>query len=126
MNKIRIIDLLNKIANGETVLFKYRDITYYYNYDFKEYISTQKYYRQGDIMEHYFLLEEIDMTNLNDTVEILEEEKKIPEKIKIMEKSITVKGTTFFRDKDIEIFQKLSMEINEIIDCLDYLKSKGE
>ena len=60
---------------------------------------------------------------LNDVVQILGESKGIPEKIKIDEKSITVKGTTFFREKDIEIFQKLSMEINEII---DYLESKGE
>ena len=110
---MKIIDVLNKIANGETVLFKYRDITYYYNYDFKEYISTQKYYRQGDIMEHYFLLEEIDMTNLNDTVEILEEEKKIPEKI----------DNSYYHLEQNEQNQLFKNKINEII---DYLKSKGD
>ena len=63
---------------------------------------------------------------LYDEVEILDDEEKgLPEKIKITEKSITVKGTTFFRDKDIEIFQKLSMQINEIIDYLEK-QSKGE
>lgn len=41
------------------------------------------------------------------------------EKIDITDKSICVKGTRFFRDKDIEIFQKLSMVINEIIDKLN-------
>lgn len=112
---MKIIDILNKIANGETVLFKYRDITYYYNYDFKEYISTQKYYRQGDIMEHYFLLEEIDMTNLNDEVEIIEE-KKIPEKIE---------------QEEIEISMAIGKQIcankiNEIVHYLQYLKSKGD
>ena len=115
---MKVIDLLNKIANGETVLFKYRDITYYYNYDFKEYISTQKYYRQGDIMEHYFLLEEIDMTNLNDTVEVLEEEKKIPKKLGMY---VDVSGDLACEWSFAE--EKLKDKINEII---DYLKNKGD
>ena len=117
---MKIIDLLNKIANRETVLFKYRNITYYYNYDFKEYISTQKYYRQGDIMEHYFLLEEIDMTNLNDEVEIIEEEKGFPEKLEILQFSDLIDMS---KEELIETIKEQRFKINKII---DYLKSKGE
>ena len=109
---MKIIDLLNKIANGEEVPKKVRFAGIIFEYDEDDQMYNN--YEHKNICDYAFL---------NDEVEILEEEKKIPKKIKIEEKSITVKGTTFFREKDIEIFQKLSMEINEII---DYLKSKGE
>lgn len=121
---MKIIDLLNKIANGEEVpkKIKYDNVIYVYVRMWEQYVNEET---------EKPLLKEISAYNysgLNNEVEILDdedEERGLPEKIKITEKSITVKGTTFFRDKDIEIFQKLSMQINEII---DYLKnqSKGD
>lgn len=110
---MKVIDLLNKIANGEEIPnFIIGEVEYY--------MGANGYLREcmGDEAQWY-----IDKGWLNTETRILEEPKGIPKKIKIDEKSITVKGTTFFREKDIEIFQKLSMEINEII---DYLESKGE
>ncbi len=57
---------------------------------------------------------------LNDTIEILEE-KKIPEKLdKYADVSGDLACDWTFGEK------KLKDKINEIIDCLDYLKSKGE
>lgn len=50
---------------------------------------------------------------LNDTVEILEEEKKIPEKL----------PNNFHYTGEEE---NIANKINEVIDYLDYLKSKGE
>ena len=126
---MKIIDLLNKIANGEEVpYFKYRDITYYYNFDYKEFISTQKYYRTGDITEHYFLLEEIDMTNLNDEVEILEEEKKIPEKLDTWYgiEPVNLDSPTTFKDNSKYIDFNTEMFFDKINEIIDYLKSKGE
>ena len=68
-------------------------------------------------MFEYLINERRTSEFLNDEVEIIEEDKKI-EKIDIIDKSICVKGTRFFRE-DIEIFQKLFMAINEIIDYIN-------
>ena len=41
---MRVIDLLNKIANGEEVpeKFKYEDMTYIYRYDLREYFDDKE------------------------------------------------------------------------------------
>ena len=111
MNKIRVIDLLNKIANGEEVpkVIKYDNVIFELDKFEGHYL-----YELQDLSE--FMV--FDSMSLNDEVEIIEEDKKI-EKIDIENKSIKVKGTIFYREKDIEIFQKLSMVINEIIDYLE-------
>lgn len=115
--KITIYELLGLVKDGKAPKeIKYSGIEYEFNGN--EYINEFGV----NLLQHLTYAEYI-MTH---KVEIIEEEKKIPEKIKIEEKSITVKGTTFFREKDIEIFQKLSMEINEIINYLEYIKSKGD
>lgn len=68
---------------------------------------------------------DIDLDCLNDEVEILEEEKKIPEKFKIHS----------FGDKDengnfvsspFPTDEEFMNKINYIIDYLQYLKNKGE
>ena len=65
---MKIIDLLNKIANGEEVpmLIKWNDDEWYYMNNISKNYSNDK--------EDLFSI--IDGTNLNDEVEILEEEKK--------------------------------------------------
>ena len=109
MNKIRVIDLLNKIANGEEVPKKFI-------WDDKEYYSQFKNCYRCDetstIFEDDFVLE-----HLNDEVEILEEEKKIPEEI-----TMCTSGIMSF-DAVEHITSELKDKINSII---DYLKSKGE
>ena len=121
MGTIKIIDLLNKIANGEEVptTIKYQD-NYYnlirkYNEDWEEYEFGYKNSNGG-------YLNIWRDSALNDTVEILEEEKKIPEKL----------STWFSLEKDCENdniqyannnFETMYEKINEI--C-DYLKSKGD
>ena len=106
---MKIIDLLNKIANGEEInKFKYYGGTYIYD---KE---TQKYWYE----DMWF---DLDFCNLNDEVEILEEEKKIPEKLKLSSHwNGTFEQEQKYRNKrDVEI----AFKINSII---EYLKSKGE
>lgn len=105
---MRIIDLLNKIANGEEVPKKVKYKTHYWKYreEEKDYIDNE-----GD---YVFDCSNYDIPEmLNNEVEILEEEKKIPEKIK---------------DKYCSQISKveLAQKYNEIIDYLQYLKSKGE
>ena len=94
---MKIIDLLNKIANGEEVPEKVVDIT---RGIFIE--STEEY-------DLYNKLYEEDIY-INDEIEILGEGKKIPEKLDEYE---------YDTANEILIIRK----INEII---DYLKSKGE
>lgn len=118
MNKIRKIDLLNKIANGQEVPQKIKVGNKIYNYETfnigkgDNYFTAEweevKGYRISYDGTYYYL--EIRDYNLNDEVEIIEEEKKIPEKIK---------------DKYCSQISKveLAQKYNEII---DYLKSKGE
>lgn len=132
---MKIIDLLNKIANGEEVPKKIRitdiddRITRHYNFfydeDDQEYKDDELFPLGARLILDRVLNKKVEILD-NKKVEILDDEEKgLPEKIKIHEKSITVKGTTFFRDKDIEIFQKLSMQINEIIDYLENQRKVG-
>ena len=102
---MKIIDLLNKIANGEEVPKKINYIDYVLTYD----EETQDYYNEPNCT--YSLLNDIHF-KLNDEVVIIEEkedkEKKIPEKLDISG-GISVVNCAY--------------KINEII---DYYISKGE
>ena len=116
---MKIIDLLNKIANGEEVPQKIKVGNKIYNYETfnigkgDNYFTAEweevKGYRINYDDTYYYL--EIRDYNLNDTVEILKEEKKIPEKLEILP------------DNEHYSNEVLYGKINEII---DYLKSKGE
>jgi len=113
---MKIIDLLNKIANGEEVSKK---------------IAIQNevlIYNEGEILnlqDCYYMADDEDATwkiwayELNEEVEILEEEKKIPEKLHHC-----------YTSTDNEDIKFLIKNINEFVDkyneLLDYLKSKGE
>ena len=108
MNKIRVIDLLNKIANGEEIPKKIKwgeFILVWEELGFHDY----KFLDTGD----HFLYQGFAASVLNDEVEILEEEKKIPEKIE---------------KEEIEISMAIGEQIcaNKINEIIDYLKSKGE
>ena len=112
---MKIIDLLNKIANGEEVPLKIKINGVIFEYQGDDYLFKEK-----DKKEHWLFSD--GYTNkcewldsfLKTKVEILEEEKKIPEKLDIGKMLQTKKWK---RDK------KTWETINLII---DYLKSKGE
>ena len=116
---MKVIDLLNKIANGEEVPKKIRitdiddRITKHYNFFYDE---DDQEYKDDELfpLGTRLILDRV----LNKKVEILEEEKKIPEKL---DKYADVSGDlacgwTFGEEK-------LKDKINEIIDCLN---SKGD
>ena len=110
--KTTIYELIRMINDGTAPKkIKYREMIYHICYDYGDYESDIEEYRSADIKEHYYLFEGIDIfKNLNNEVEILKEEKKIPEKIK---------------DKYCSQISKveLAQKYNEII---DYLNSKGD
>jgi len=141
MKTIKIIDLLNKIANGEEIPKKIKIGNIIWTFDKKE-----KTYFMNDTCVELFYVENI-TKKLNDEVEILEEkemchkchkypaeynqtycefclgiseleEKKIPEKLNY--KYINSFGNISQHKKSEE---PMIDKINEI---LDYLESKGE
>ena len=111
---MKIIDILNKRANGEKIPnFKYDNMTFIFD-EKHGYIDDN----EGDS-----LLQSIctDFSNINAEVEIIEEEKKIPEKLPTW---FSVENQ--YQDSIDYMnynFETLYEKINEII---DYLESKGE
>ena len=106
---MKIIDLLNKIANGEEVpkKVKYAGVIFENkDGDLLNDINCSLFEHRGNECEKL-------LPTLNDEVEILEEEKKIPEKLYLSD----YEDTTGKFDYDV------LLTINEII---DYLKSKGD
>lgn len=107
---MKVIDLLNQIANGEEVpkKIKYKDIIFDYKKEKGDYESE----------EGQFFLDWVELNEygLHDEVEIIKE-KKIPEKLNLDTDELRGKETPRTIDYLIE------GKINEVI---DYLKSKGE
>ena len=101
--KITIYELLGMIKNGKAPKkIKYDNIIF--EYDGVYYMA-----------EHTYLDDYCDLSRvLNDKVEILEEEKKIPEKLDI---------SNFPRHNSLK---KTAIKVNEVIHYLQYLKSKGD
>lgn len=125
---MKIIDLLNKIANGEEVPneFIYNGCLYenYQNGCYRHYDTENK------LINNFVRQLCDDFCNLNDEVEILEEENKIPEKLETYKEKNEIFLESFCY-KNLPI-HKDSLSFNErvIVDKLneliDYLKSKGE
>ena len=128
MNKMTVIQLLNKIANGEEVpmLIKWNDDEWYYTNNISKTYSNDK--------EDLFSV--IDGSNLNDEVEILEEEKKIPEKLEefgLIQYSLdyidykNIETLKEWLNKDFQtIYDTLDLIIKNQNKLIDFLKSKGE
>ena len=116
--KITIYELLGMIKDGKAPkLIKYDNIIWEYDGD---YYSS----KNNTILEEYCNL----TISLNDEVEILEEEKKIPEKLEDRARFQYSQIPTWLEKKEIikainENFEKHQKAIYEII---DYLRSKGE
>ena len=112
---MKVIDLLNKIANGNIPKrIIYDQFVYVWN------SKIENYQREVDEMTT-LNWDYITINCLNEPVEILdnlEEEKKIPEKIEIV-KCDGLEIINLSQSQMVEVVHK----INEI--C-DYLKSKGE
>ena len=123
---MKVIDLLNKIANGEEVPKKVKyDGIFFKNKDgdLLNSIDCSLFEHRGDGHEKLLPM-------LNDEVEILEEEKKIPEKLGYFDLTKD-KNEKDENDDYLELhytgvadtFDDVYNKINEII---DYLESKGD
>ena len=98
---MKVIDLLNKIANGEEVPKK----IYCFNREF--YLKGNTYFGDTFTLMHY-----IQEEDLNDEVEIIEEpqEHKIPEKLQ---------GSCDMTTSEICRMNNIEVKINEILDYLE-------
>lgn len=116
---MKIIDLLNKIANGEEVPEKIRFDNTYWNrvYGEKNVCYIDEY--DNDFFLHFFR-NNLDFT-LNDEVEIIEEDKKI-EKIKLTNGGLTL----HLDNKDLVIYEKERHYINKINEIIDKVNKIGE
>lgn len=116
--KITMYELLGMVKDGKAPkIIKYKGTLYEYDSD----SGNEFYYNDGWSLYREFFQ---NGNCLNDEVEILEEEKKIPEE----EKKIPEKLKDIIKDGCIEAPSKfiLMAKINEIIDYLEYRKSKGD
>jgi len=120
MKTIKIIDLLIKNANGEEMPKKIKINNIVYEY--RDYMYCTEKANYQDIEDYLF--GKWNFNILNEEAEILEDEKKIPERLKIEQDTSSSNfyiknefGTKCSLTKHSKIFAD---KINEI---LDYLKS---
>lgn len=121
MNKIRVIDLLNKIANGEEVPRKIEYDSIIYTRGWSDYMGDEpitEYYNH-DIYGSWFNGTEL---TLDKEVEIIEEDKEI-ELIPIEDFNISY-NLEFIDYKNIEVLKNyLNKDFQTIFDTLDLLIS---
>ena len=106
---MKVIDLLNKIANGEIGDTKFiYDDTYYHYFDVSGDILeyTDKTYENEGIVAN----EDFNVLNLNDEIELIEEPKKIE---KIDRDSYVITRNNKF------VIEDMFNKINEIIDYIN-------
>ena len=121
---MNVIDIFKKIANGEQVRFRILDNDEIRDEIFEvengqlrnstcgKWIETKVSSDTWESISRYFL---------NEEVELIEEEKKIPEKLDIKLNSYDENKVNCYSATNLEC--DLAFKINGII---DYLKSKGE
>ena len=118
MKTIKMIDLLNKIANGEEVPKKIKFYDKYYIWYDNRYTGNKGYCLEPLKSDSNSFLEINTVYDLKYEVEILEDEKKLPKKLDKKD---------FLDNQTIEqIDADLDFIIDKINEILDYLESKGE
>lgn len=109
---MKIIDLLNKIANGEEVPKTIRWYDEFYN-DYDEISNDYKVFVYEKLKNNVW--------DLNDELEIIEEKKKIEKIARCDDVKMTHYGELYKPTENEEI---LRIKINELIDEINNLKEK--
>ena len=123
--KITMYELLGMIKDGKAPKeIEYEGYLLIWDNVDKDYYCEE----YGNLFEYLFCeFQTIEL--LNFTVEILEEEKKIPEKLDYCEENTfkNKKETTYLSSEERRLLDSNFKEIgNKINSIIDYLKSKGE
>ena len=111
---MKIIDLLNKIANGEEVPEKIKINNVIYEYRSYMYCTEKANYQ--DIEDYLF--GKWNFNILNEEVEIIEEEKKIPKKLDYIHPNISCSYN------ESELLLRIEANKDKINSIIDYLESK--
>ena len=117
---MKIIDLLNKIANNEEVpkKIKWENIIYAYSEYDKDYLE---YPFSNEEYKGLFDMKDSILTQfLNDEVEILEEPKKIEKLEKPTQDEYLYSTGKELYENDMKVYDK----VNELIDEINNLKEK--
>jgi hypothetical protein len=116
MEKIKVIDLLNKIANGEELPKKIKILSDSEIFE-KEYVGYDYIGENGDDLFTECLANTLNIKRfLNDEVEILGEDKKIEKLNGIISDDTTIDG---LRETMNTLYDDISNKINEIIEVLN-------
>jgi hypothetical protein len=113
---VKVIDILNKIANNEELPLRIKVNGYEYRISNGQYYSDEKYM--------YLVDSSSSISHLNDEVEIIEEDKKIY-KLDWVEGNTfnKIQENSYLSRKEIELldsnFKELGNKINEIIDYIN-------
>lgn len=123
MKKIKIIDLLNMIVNGEEVPKKIKHNNYIYELKSIYDGGRTTYYDESD--NDFFSEVYCDMQNLNEEIEIIEDKPKEIKKIEFNAQNDIIDEEDDdweYNTNDIDIY--IAKKINEIIDVLNELKKE--
>lgn len=129
--KITMYELLGMVKDGtQPNHIKYRGEEWWWGYDTYTYFADLE--RTPDAQTNMFTRYVINYC-LDDEVEIIEEEKKVPEKLEtykeVDDEDSYANILKVSKNGEYEIDEATSVivdKINEILKYLDYLKSKGE
>lgn len=120
---MKVIDLLNKIANGEEVPKKIKVGSEVWNYDEIDYRAKDG---RGYLFEVFI---RINKEDLNEKVEIIEEDEKIEivNTWVLCDSDFSSKGKYSFKATEIidNAFEEYSHKINELIDEVNRLKDES-
>lgn len=112
--KIKIIDLLNKIANGEEVPDKIKYNSIIYNWDIKGYLHYEdEHYSERAFLEGY----RTDMV-LNDYVEILEDNTEEIEELPKMNFFELVTDEV----KTAMAMEKIKLKVDELVKAINKIR----
>lgn len=119
---MKIIDILNKIANGEEVKFRIIDEQEDYYCKKDDFLRQDRNNQEVDWW--------LDSLWLNKEVEIIEEQKEIPEKLEtykeIDDEDSYANILKVSKNGEYEIDEATSVIVDKINSIIDYLKSKGD
>ena len=108
---MKVIDLLNKIANGEEIPNKFKFAHQIFEKDGSYYLD-----KDGDnLFESIF----VDFSNINDEIEIIEEDNPIKKIARCDDVNMTHYGEVHKPNKNEEI---LRLGLNKVIDALNKMK----
>ena len=115
--KITMYELLGLVKDGKAPK-TIKCGGHYYHYD-----AFEKDYYEGMGYDYEYLLANTSIKGIYNEIEIIEEN-KIPEKLDLQYKDVIYNPN--FKEEILMYCDNLQHKLNQIIDYLHYLKSKGE